>query len=82
MKCTANDCYAQAKKTSNYCPMHEAEGTFAFSYQEWDEERWNDRVELLHKMWEQDESAEQKKRLIADLIIHAHDISEINRKTY
>lgn len=77
MKCSANDCYAPvAGHTTDYCEMHKGQGTFAFSYDEWDEQRWNDRIELLHKMWTQDQSTKQKKRVIADLIIHAHDLSE------
>lgn len=75
MKCQANDCYAEAKINADYCAMHEAEGTFAFSYHEWDEDRWYDRRDLLLKMWLQEEDAEQKKRLIADLIIHSHDVA-------
>lgn len=77
MKCQASDCYAAVSgHNSDYCAMHKGQGTFAFSYHEWDRERWTERRKLLRKMWKSEESTEQKKRLIADLIIHAHDISE------
>mgnify|MGYP006286895335 CR=1 FL=1 len=77
MKCQASDCYAAVSgHTSDYCEMHKGHGTFAFSYHEWDRDRWNDRLELLHNMWEQEQSEEQRKRVIADLLIHAHDLSE------
>lgn len=81
MRCQADDCYAEvASHTSDYCKMHEAEGTFAFSYHEWDADRWYDRRDLLLKMWLHEEETEQeKKSLIADLIIHANDISEDSR---
>jgi hypothetical protein len=65
-----------AKTASGYCEMHEGRGTFAFFYQEWDSDHWDDRLKLLHRMWQNEQSAEQKKRVIADLLIHAHDIAE------
>lgn len=83
MKCQAGGCYAAVSgHNSDYCEMHKGQGTFAFSYHEWDAERWYDRRDLLLKMWLHEDDAEQKKRLIADLIIHSHDISEIDRKLY
>lgn len=55
--------------------MHKGKRTFDY-YQAWDEERWEDRISLLSMMWDMSEPPEQKKRLIADLIIHAHDFYE------
>lgn len=75
MKCQANDCYAAVSgHNSDYCEMHKAKVTFAFSYHEWDEKRWHDRLELLYNMWKTGQSEEKRKKVIADLIIHFHDV--------
>ena len=75
MKCQAGDCYAEvAGNNSDYCEMHTGKGTLAFFYHEWDAEQWHDRRDLLRKMWMREDDAKQRKRLIADLIIHSHDV--------
>jgi len=76
MRCQADDCYKKvAGHNSDHCLMHKGKRTFDY-YQAWDEERWEDRISLLSMMWDMSEPPEQKKRLIADLIIHAHDFYE------
>jgi hypothetical protein len=74
MICQANDCHRSAHLRSDYCTVHR--GKAVSNYIEWDEDHWQDRRDLLCKMWKEEETERQKKRVIADLIVHAHDISK------
>lgn len=47
------------------------------SYIEWDEERWDDRLQLLHQMWKNGFADDEIIcKIITDLIVHAHDMNK------
>jgi hypothetical protein len=45
-------------------------------YFEWDKDRWDDRVELLHDQWDSFGEGSAKKIILRDLVIHSHDLVE------
>lgn len=42
----------------------------------WDYDRWQDRRQVLYKMWENDKQEEVLKQIIHDLLLHAHESIE------
>lgn len=76
MICKHKQCSQKAEISSDFCLKHRAAPISANFYFEWDEGHWLERRRHLREMWQQGQSTDAKKRLIADLLIHAHDLQE------
>jgi len=74
MKCKSRYCDNQAELGSKWCENHSNSTTVSYNYDEWGKERWEDRVGLLEVMWKSNSDYNTEMNLIADLIIHSHDI--------
>jgi hypothetical protein len=74
MICQKQNC-TRKRDGKGYCEFHKQAAAVAFEqgYYEWSEERWRGRQSLLASEWDSDSF--NQRQLIADLIIHTHDLS-------